>query len=256
MSTTTHTVDLLILGAGWTSTFLIPLCESRNVTYAATTHHQSPSLGKSDKLIFFDFDFSSDDPAPFKALPHAKTVLISFPIKVLGASERLVRLYEQTHEGAKGKTGFIQLGSTGIWDRDTLQDESQVAGKDALWADRHTPYNTANDRANEEAELLKLSPASLTTVLDLCGLWGGDRSMKHWVGKVVPTKEALRIKGGIHLIHGLDVSRAILAVHRHFASRATGQRWLLTDQRVYDWWDLASAWGETHSREKHPNQEA
>ena len=45
------------------------------------------------------------------------------------------------------------------------------------------------------------------------------------------------------MIHGLDVSRAILAVHEHF-DRANGERWLLTDGRVYDWWDLASAWGE------------
>lgn len=44
------------------------------------------------------------------------------------------------------------------------------------------------------------------------------------------------------MIHGLDVSRAILAVHASF-SKASGQRWILTDGRVYDWWDLASAWG-------------
>ena len=44
------------------------------------------------------------------------------------------------------------------------------------------------------------------------------------------------------MIHGLDVARAILAVHQNFAA-AAGQRWLLTDLRVYDWWDLASAWG-------------
>lgn len=44
------------------------------------------------------------------------------------------------------------------------------------------------------------------------------------------------------MIHGLDVSRAILAVHSQF-SKASGQRWLLTDGRIYDWWDLASAWG-------------
>lgn len=44
------------------------------------------------------------------------------------------------------------------------------------------------------------------------------------------------------MIHGVDVSRAILAVHANF-SKASGQRWILTDGRVYDWWDLASAWG-------------
>ena len=44
------------------------------------------------------------------------------------------------------------------------------------------------------------------------------------------------------MIHGSDVARAILAVHDRFAE-AIGQRWMLTDVRVYDWWDLAAAWG-------------
>jgi hypothetical protein len=44
------------------------------------------------------------------------------------------------------------------------------------------------------------------------------------------------------MIHGIDVSRAIIAVHSQFAL-ASGQRWILNDGRVYDWWDLASAWG-------------
>ncbi len=44
------------------------------------------------------------------------------------------------------------------------------------------------------------------------------------------------------MVHGLDVSRAIIAVHTNF-TKAVGQRWSLTDGRVYDWWDLASAWG-------------
>jgi len=44
------------------------------------------------------------------------------------------------------------------------------------------------------------------------------------------------------MIHGSDVANAILAVHRDF-NLASGQRWLLTDTRVYDWWDLLSAWG-------------
>jgi hypothetical protein len=117
-------------------------------------------------------------------------------------------------------------------------------------------------------------------VLNLAGLWGGARSARNWVNRVAPTKDALRLKvsavagrcplptpphyrpdsgyqipyfrsqefpllnlqGSIHLIHGLDVSRAILAVHANF-DKAQGQRWILSDGRVYDWWDLASAWG-------------
>lgn len=49
-------------------------------------------------------------------------------------------------------------------------------------------------------------------------------------------------QGSLHLIHGIDVARAILAIHSNF-DKASGQRWLLTDCRIYDWWDLASAWG-------------
>lgn len=58
-----------------------------------------------------------------------------------------------------------------------------------------------------------------------------------------------QLQGSIHMIHGEDVSRAILAVHNQF-DLANGERWLLTDGRVYDWWDLASAWGETESKVK------
>ena len=47
------------------------------------------------------------------------------------------------------------------------------------------------------------------------------------------------------MIHGLDVARAILAVHAEF-SKAQGQRWIINDGRVYDWWDLASAWGTSY----------
>ena len=44
------------------------------------------------------------------------------------------------------------------------------------------------------------------------------------------------------MLHGTDLARAIIAVHTNF-DLASGRRWLLTDTRVYDWWDLASAWG-------------
>lgn len=51
------------------------------------------------------------------------------------------------------------------------------------------------------------------------------------------------------MIHGTDVARAIVAVHTHF-DRAVGERWMLTNGRVYDWWDLASAFGDAHTTEK------
>ncbi|OBZ66168.1 hypothetical protein A0H81_13754 [Grifola frondosa] len=228
-------VDLLILGAGWTSTFLIPLCLHDGVSYAAT------SRAGRDDTIQFEFDPHSEDVQPFRALPDAQSILIVFPIKVKGASERLVRLYRETHP-ASLNTIFIQLGSTGIWDGGpTVRDATHRVPSD-LWIDRHSPFDATNDRANAEIELLALSPEAPTTVLNLCGLWGGQRIPKNWISRVAPTKDALKNKGSIHMIHGEDVARAVLAVHRQPA-KATGQRWLLTDGRVYDWWDIASAWG-------------
>lgn len=113
-ATMRSTVDILILGAGWTSTFLIPLCEERGISQAAT------SRAGRDGTIAFEFDPHSTSSAPFQALPHAHTVLITFPIKVPGASARLVKLFQETHpEGPK--TGFVQLGSTGIWDVSTIE---------------------------------------------------------------------------------------------------------------------------------------
>lgn len=108
-------VDILILGAGWTSTFLIPLCVSRNVTYAATSR---PKHHKPDTIPFdFDENSSDQDKTQFAQLPNASTVLITFPITVKGASERLVRLYEATRTTpAQLRTRFIQLGSTGVYD--------------------------------------------------------------------------------------------------------------------------------------------
>ena len=112
-----QTVDILILGAGWTSTFLIPLCRETCLSYAATSRQGS------DSTIKFEFFPDSDDSKPFEVLPNASTVLITFPIEQRGASERLVRLYANSRRWEESEQGFdhtrvqfIQLGTSSIWD--------------------------------------------------------------------------------------------------------------------------------------------
>jgi hypothetical protein len=216
MPPTTDPVDILILGAGWTSTFLIPQLRTRGISYAATTRSGSSTT------IPFVFDPTSHDESPFLPLPPAKTVLITFPIREAGGSRLLLSLYMQTHNSIK--TNFLQLGSTAIW-------------PDKGFGDRHTPSNADNPRKIAEDELLSLGGA----VLNLAGLWGGTRNPKNWVARVAPNKEALAAKKSLHLIHGIDVARCIIAVHKSFTP---GERWVLTDLRVYDWWDLASSWAK------------
>ena len=123
--------------------------------------------------------------------------------------------------------------------------------------DRHTGVEPV-PRSVQETELFKHASA---TVLHLAGLWGGKRNPVHWIQRIAPNKDALAAKvgfvfcnhnplisylsgslqGSLHLIHGEDVARSILAAHRNFAELA-GQRWCLTDLRVYDWWELVSSW--------------
>ncbi|KAF7289644.1 hypothetical protein HMN09_01326800 [Mycena chlorophos] len=218
-------VDILILGAGWTSTFLIPLCEQSGITFAATT--RSGALN----TIKFEFQPNSDDQAPYRALPDAKTVLITFPITIPGASQRLVKAYLATRSSSNA-TAFIQLGTTGIWDKPVVPTENLNVLSTII--DRHSPISQTG-RSNAEVELLSLSGSvAQTIVLNLAGLWA--------IRYLSLQYSALNyLQGSLHLLHGEDLARAILAVHHDF-SKAAGQRWLLTDERVYDWWDLASAW--------------
>lgn len=223
--------DLLILGAGWTSTFLLPLAVSRSITTAATT-----TTGR-DGTIKFKFDPEETDPSYFAALPTARTVLITFPLKGTGQSKLLTESYKATH---RGSSRFIQLGSTGIWQTPDQKD---------LWVTRHSKYNKTNERAVAEDELLGLGGC----VLNLSGLWGGPRDPKHWVDRVADTKEKVKDKTSLHMIHGEDVARAILAVHKDWEmqvdkSPAKGQRWMLTDGFVYDWWSLFAGWSQTSAK--------
>jgi hypothetical protein len=210
---TESTVDLLILGAGWTSTFLIPLLKTHSITHAATTR------SGSNNTIPFTFNPDSTDTTPYTRLPSAKTILITFPLTGTGQSKLLTSLYRQVH----GANNFwIQLGTTGIFDVNTD------------WANETSPYNTTHPRAVAEDELLACVPAA---VLNLCGLWGGTRVPKNWVPRIAKTKDDVKARKSVHFVHGEDVARAIVGAHLK-RERVGGKRWIVTDLRVYDWWDL------------------
>jgi hypothetical protein len=146
-------VDFLILGAGWTSSFLIELFKKGNIKYAATT-----TTGH-DETIPFKFDPESNDVSNFKLLPSAATILITFPLKGEGQSKKLVEFYNRVHptESHDASAHWIQLGSTGIF-------------KASHWNNSSSPYDKDNARAIAEDELLSLQFIS-STVLNLAGLY-------------------------------------------------------------------------------------
>ncbi|KAL2059738.1 hypothetical protein VTL71DRAFT_10230 [Oculimacula yallundae] len=230
MTTHPKEVEILILGAGWTSTFLIPILKAQKISHADTT-----TTGRDGTLKFkFSLPTKDDDEqnesnhlASYKALPTAKTVLIVFPLKGADETNYLVETYLKTRPSSASnldsKSAFIQLGSTGIW----------TIPKQPTWVTRHSPYNTTNARAQAEDALLALGGC----VLDLAGLWGGERNARNWIDRVAATREVLATKKSLHMIHGLDVARGIVAVHGKW-EKARGERFMLTDLMVYDWWAL------------------
>lgn len=222
-----HQIDLLVLGAGWTSTFLLPLLKERNWSFAATTTDGRKVEGFD--TIKWRFEPDSKDGSQMSSLPLAKHVLITFPLTSAEQADYLIKSYEDGHSKAPHPTRFIQLGSTGIW---------QIPQK-TIWVSRRSPYNTSMPRAVAEDAVLKHGGC----VLNLAGLWGGQRDPSTWVDRVAKTKEDVKGKKSLHLVHGLDVSRAIVAVIGNWEA-AKGQRWMLTDGFVYDWWALFVGWAE------------
>jgi hypothetical protein len=125
----------------------------------------------------------------------------------------------------------VQLGSTGIF---------QEQG----WNDHNSPYEKENSRAIAEDELLNYKSCQ-STVLSLAGLYDNDvRQPKNWLSRVAKNKDDVRKKMAVHLVHGQDVARAIVAVHNTF-EKVEGKRWIVTDLFVYDWWTLMFDWGGT-----------
>jgi len=229
-------LDLLILGAGWTSTFLIPIARKRQFNFAATTRDGHEVAGAATLKWIFD---PSGDDKQFSNLPLAKNVLITFPLTGEGQSKALISGYQSAWGGKSSHGGihFIQLGSTGIW---------QIS-QESCWTSRKSPYNTSNSRAIAEDELISLGGC----VLNLSGLWGGERDPRNWVSRVAKSKDEVKAKASVHLVHGVDVARAILAVMSKWDS-AKKQRWMLTDGLVYDWWTLFARWADVKGDDVDP----
>lgn len=246
-STTPETVDLLILGAGWTSTFLIPLLESaRSSNNPGLTWRATSTTGRAGTLKF-QYDPSSATEETFRSLPEARFVLIVFPLRGEAQTRQVLELYASVH---RSTPRWIQLGSTGIWQPGSSAASAapEAETRTSCWVDRHSGYDQANLRAQAEDELLRLRGC----VLNLAGLWGGKRDPRHWIEKVGGSKEKVAEKKSLHMVHGLDVARGILGVleawDRDGGESLAGERYMLTDGFVYDWWSLFTRWAEFGSR--------
>jgi hypothetical protein len=222
-------VDILILGAGWTSTFLIPQLDSSSIAHAETT-----TTGR-DSTIPFKFDPESSDVDPYKQLPSARTVLVTFPLVGKGQSKHITKLYRSIHGE---ENHWIQLGSTGIFNQEPE------------WSTEDSAYDKEDRRAIAEDELRECANGC---VLNLSGLYGGVRKPRNWIPRLAKNKEDVQKRKAVHFVHGEDVARAIIATHRNFTP---GKRWVIADMRVYDWYDLIMSFSAMAEEETESAEEA
>lgn len=82
----------------------------------------------------------------------------------------------------------------------------------------------------------------------------GQRNAIHWVNRIAKTKEEVKAKKSLHMIHGQDVARGIVAVISNW-HLAKSQRYMLTDGFVYDWWSLFAGWANGEEKNDDPAQE-
>ncbi|KXT06116.1 hypothetical protein AC578_1329 [Pseudocercospora eumusae] len=224
-------LDILILGAGWTSTFLIPHLQSQNLTFAATT--RDGRTVSSTKTIPWTFD--PQNPS-FTALPRAKNILITFPLTGKNQSTTLITGYTTHHhipQPSSSSILFIQLGSTSIY--------QQPPSQTSPWISRSSPHTPTHPRALAENALL----SHHHTVLSLSGLWDEKtRNPQTWIPRIANTKAEIKEKKSLHLVHGVDVARGVVAVMGNWGA-ARGERWMVSDGLVYDWWELILGWAGT-----------
>ena len=230
-------VDMLILGSGWTTSYLVPLLKSYNVSYAAT------SSSGHEGSIPFKFDPSNPtDKEPYETLPDTRTLVITFPLRGSDEARGLLDGYRSVHQNTliSHRLKVILLGSTGIWKAEHNDPE-----KDG-WTDSDTVYDASNPRAQAEDAMIhaaRLSGGACSCyVLNLAGLYGGTRQPWNWISRVAKSKEDVRAKGSLHLIHGEDLARAILNTHTD-CQGSDSRRWIITDMRVYDWWEVIFRYG-------------
>jgi hypothetical protein len=208
-------MSLLIIGKGWAGTYIESLAlETFNSVLCTTRDGRNSTI---------EFNFTDPtDIVPFKRLPQTDYVVITFPFVSTDMARAFLNLYGQTRDIMPK---MILLGST-----------RPFVGNG--WATSDSPLDKNSDPIRTLSEELVLKGGG--SVLHLAGLWDEKRDPKGWIARIAPTKNELALKSSLHLIHGTDVASAV--VHS-FIKFCPGKRWIVTDLRVYDWWDLVLCWG-------------
>ncbi|KAJ2782251.1 hypothetical protein H4R18_002395 [Coemansia javaensis] len=215
MAAAAASVEVLVLGRGFVGRYVADLLAEAGTPYAATT------TDGRDGTVRWRF---GEDGCAFSPLPAASVVVVTFPLQGRDAAARLAGGYAQHVRAAAGGSAAVRwicLGST----RAFTETPST----------RHTRPDPALGGARAEAEEYMVREHA-AQVLNLAGLWGGERAPGRWGRFYTRDRLRQRIESrSLHLLHGADAARAIHAVATCAAApELPGGRWLVSDGAVYD----------------------
>ncbi|KAJ3129476.1 hypothetical protein HK098_001243 [Nowakowskiella sp. JEL0407] len=217
--------EILVLGLGFVGEYISQLASLDSISWKATT-----TTGRLNTIKFVL------ESSPVDVLPLSKTIVITFPINNPELLTTFLDKYSSLHSVQSASLNVILFGTTSAFANPGFNDRNSSI--------------TPSPRTPAEDAILKLAIANgvklNTSVIHLAGLYDNKiRKPLDWV-KRIDSKNKLAEKSTLHLIHGWDIARVILRIHGLWTSSTSeantfesGQRWILTDLRVYDWWELA-----------------
>jgi hypothetical protein len=219
---------LIILGAGYTARYVLPLAEHRYAHVMATSREPDKHLCHvaADRRVRFDLH----DRTTWNQISPDNDLLWCFPAEPL----------ELVQDFAKGlgllSNRLVVLGSTSAYDMPT-----QATDYPPTWTDEFAPLNLGKSRVQGEEWLRKNHGA---TVLRVAGIYGPGRSPIDWIrkGRVGPSRKY------VNLIHVEDLSAICLtALERGLPGEAynvsdgTPRTWTEICRRAQDRWGIQSA---------------
>ena len=217
--------SLIILGAGYTASFLLPLAHQRYTQVFATSRNPDIRLGHltPDQRIGFDLT----QPDTWSHLPRESDLLWCFPATPL-------ELVQKFSEAASLSTRrLVVLSSTSAY------DATDSADYPPPWIDETAAIDLAKPRVQGE-EYLRLDCEAI--ILRIAGIYGPNRNPIDWVktGRVRPSRKY------VNLIHVEDLARVCLAA---LMKAKPGEIYNVADGTPRTWNDICDSAGISRSLE-------